>query len=229
MNTVEPIASLFPGSSGRTVEALARVVASGGSATVALDELAGRAGVAPHQVRRVLVRLAMSGLVEHPTSTAVTVVVEHVAWAALTRLSDPQPSLEEVLRSVSRTCGPVAVAVAGPVAAGTARSYADALEVAVVVRTGELDDADLRRFEAMVGRATGNVCRARVVQGAEQAAQVLPVDGFRVLSTGADGSGALGSDSGAIEGYPSLPFAPPRPPLPSEHEEGPSAHHEKER
>ena len=75
MNYDNPIASLFPGTSGRVVAALVRLHAEG-VRTVETQVIAARASVVPEQLRKVATRLALLGLLAFPIDEQITLVRE---------------------------------------------------------------------------------------------------------------------------------------------------------
>ncbi|GAB6898328.1 hypothetical protein [Kineosporia succinea] len=182
MNYENPIATLFPGAAGRAVAELARRHARGDS-LVDVRSAATAASVVPEQLKKVATRLALLGLVGFPVDENVRLVRENMMWPALSELDGARFRVEDLLHDVAATCPPVTrVAVAGPVAAGTARTFPERLDVALIAPPGAVPDEQLEDIAAHLSRATGNACRVICVEDADEARRVLPELGFRVLS-----------------------------------------------
>ncbi|MBT0771444.1 hypothetical protein KIH74_21080 [Kineosporia sp. J2-2] len=189
MNYENPVATLFPGAAGRTVAELARQHALG-RLVVDVRSASAAAAVVPEQFTRVALRLALLGLVTFPVGEQVVLVPEHVLWPALAELADPQPRIDQLLRRVAATCSPVTrIAVAGPVAAGTARTFPERLDVALIAPPGSVSVEQEDDVAAHLSRALGNACSVVVVEDDEEAARLLPGTGFRVV--GAEGIPAV--------------------------------------
>lgn len=172
MNYDNPIASLFPGTSGRVVAALVRLHAEG-VRTVETQVIAARASVVPEQLRKVATRLALLGLLAFPIDEQITLVREHVMWDALSQVDDPQPRIDALVADVideqSTAAGGrnaetiIAAGLGGPVAVGTASAFPDELHLALVVRDPATCDLPLAALAERISRATGNACRVDLV------------------------------------------------------------------
>ncbi|GAB3254550.1 hypothetical protein [Kineosporia babensis] len=183
MNYDNPIATLFPGAAGRTVAELARRHALGEN-VVEVKAAAGTAAVVPDQFVKVATRLALMGLVRFPVTEQVRLVRENIMWPALNDLADTQFRLDALLRDVAATCPPVTrIAVAGPVAAGTARTFPERLEVALIAPADAVSDEQREEIAEHLSRALGNACVVTVAQDEHEAAQLLADEGFRVISS----------------------------------------------
>lgn len=182
MNFDQPLAALFPGAAGRTVDALAKQVASGPLTDIDISDLANSASVTPEQVRKILTRLALLGLVGFPTAERVTIVSDHFMWLALHNIAAPQPRVDSFVRSLLiDVAGVKAIALAGPVAAGTAQSYPDNLIVALVLPCRDHPDVNLRKLTEDLSRSLGNSCTIVVATSLDEARHRLPGIGFRII------------------------------------------------
>ncbi|MDT9595252.1 hypothetical protein RDV89_19350 [Nocardioides zeae] len=181
MNYDNPLAALFPGAAGRTVAELARRHREGAS-DVAISEVAASAAVVPDQLRRVLTRLALLGLVDFPGAERVRIEREHLAWpalAALDGLSAAGGPLDALVAAAAGSVGARRVVLDGPVPGGTAAVYSDATELALV-GAGPLTKSARQGVAAAVSRATGNACIVTTADaepaGVPSSARVLEVD-----------------------------------------------------
>ncbi|GLY15919.1 hypothetical protein LWF15_17160 [Kineosporia rhizophila] len=181
MNFENPIATLFPGAAGRTVSELARRHARGESQVEVLVA-ARSAAVVPDQFVKVATRLALLGLVDFPVTEKVTLVRENIVWPALYDLADQGARLDALLRDVAATCPPVTrIAIAGPVAAGTARTFPERLEVALIAPDGTVGAEQCDEIAAHLSRALGNACLVTVAEDELAAAGTLSPQGFRIV------------------------------------------------
>ncbi len=103
-------------------------------------------------------------------------------WPALNDLADNRFRLDALLRDVAATCPPVVrLAVAGPVAAGTARTFPERLEVALIAPPGSVGEQQRADIAGHLSRSLGNACEVIVVADPAAAADRLSPHGFRMV------------------------------------------------
>ncbi|MBH1938097.1 hypothetical protein I5Q34_28190 [Streptomyces sp. AV19] len=183
MNFGTPIPALFPGASGRIVTALTAHHARHAGAPLPLDHLAREASVAATQLETTLFRLGLLGmLAPRARGEAVRPVAGHIVWKALDGLADLRWRVVEEARERMRTDlspAPAVLALAGPVADGTATHAAEVLELVLVPPPGAPGDwwerAD--RAAARLSEALGNVVTVRRAATADE----VPADALAVL------------------------------------------------
>lgn len=181
MNFDNPVAALFPGAAGRTVSELTRRHLRGED-TAETKEVAAAAAVAPEQFVKVATRLAMMGLLRFPVKDEVTMVRENIMWPALAGLLYPDTHLDALVREVASACeGVDAVAIGGPVPAGTAQAFPEGITVALVEPGGGVTEADRAEVTRRVSHGLGNDCSVVIAASVDEALELLPDEGRRVI------------------------------------------------
>lgn len=181
MNFDNPVAALFPGAAGRTVSELTRRHLRG-DGTAETKDVAAAAAVAPEQFIKVATRLAMMGLLQFPVKDEVTLVRENIMWPALADLLYPDTHLDALVRGAASACeGVDAVAIGGPVPAGTAQAFPEGITVALIAPGGEVTDADRARVSRTVSHGLGNDCSVVIAATVDEALELLPAEGRRVV------------------------------------------------
>ncbi|MFE6868837.1 hypothetical protein ACFVFS_20040 [Kitasatospora sp. NPDC057692] len=187
MNFRTPIPALFPGASGRIVTALTAHRATNAGAPLTLTDLARDASVAATQLEATLFRLGLLGLIEPRGRGAdVRPVAGHVVWKALDGLADLRQHVVEEVReraAADLTPAPALLAIAGPVADGTATHPADVLELIVVPPPTAPEDwaEQAERMAARLSRHLGNVVTLRTAAPDADAARSAGPDAFLVI------------------------------------------------
>lgn len=181
MNFDNPVAALFPGAAGRTVSELTRRHLRG-EATADTKDVAAGAAVAPEQFVKVATRLAMMGLLQFPVKDEVTLVRENIMWPAIAGLLYPDSHLDTLVWEAASACdGVEAVAIGGPVPAGTAQAFPEGITVALIVPGGEVPAADRSEVSRQISHGLGNDCSVVIAATVDEALELLPEEGRRVV------------------------------------------------
>ncbi|SFO59664.1 hypothetical protein SAMN05216207_11017 [Pseudonocardia ammonioxydans] len=174
MNYSDPLPTLFPGAAGRVVGTLVLRHVDGDAATT-ITALSRASAVGARQVTTIVTRLALLGLVTRSGDDDVGIVRDHVMWPALTGVHRPRPLVEEAVRRIvaetvlARAGSPAfRVVVAGPVAEGTAVSFADQLLVGLL-GAGTLASEDIALLQRRLSQATGNSCTVSIFRDLDEA------------------------------------------------------------
>lgn len=187
MNFRTPLSALFPGTSGRLLTALVDHHVADAARPLPLDELSRDSAVNASQLEAALFRLGLLGLISpRHRGDAVRLVVGHIAWDALRRLSELGEGVVDLVRDRARThLRPVPdyLALSGPVVAGTASHPADVLEVIVVPpATAPADwDVVVAALVTQLSSDLGNVVVHRIAQDAKEAESIGGRDRGRVV------------------------------------------------
>lgn len=181
MNFDNPVAALFPGAAGRTVSELTRRHLRGED-TAETKDVAAAAAVAPEQFVKVATRLAMMGLLQFPVKDEVALVRENIMWPALADLLYPRAHLDTLVWQAAEACAGVeAVAIGGPVPAGTAQAFPEGITVALVAPGGEIPDADRAEVSRKISHGLGNDCSVVIAGTVDEALDLLPEAGRRLV------------------------------------------------